>query len=69
MSTPSKTKQDRLLTLLKREWLTPLEAAERVGIMSLSQRCGDFRRAGLNVLDKWVTTATGSRVKAYRIAR
>jgi hypothetical protein len=65
----SPNKKDALLKALRREWLTPLEAVERVGIFSLSQRCGEFRRAGMNVLDKWVTTASGSRVKAYRIAR
>jgi hypothetical protein len=65
----SPKKKDALMKVLRREWLTPLEAVERVGILSLSQRCGEFRRAGINVLDKWVTTASGSRVKAYRIAR
>lgn len=61
------TKKAALLRLLKREWLTPLESVERVGIMSLSQRCGEFRRDGWNVLSKWVNLASGSRVKAYRV--
>ncbi|MBA3590357.1 helix-turn-helix domain-containing protein [Methylibium sp.] len=61
-------KKSALLKALKRGWLTPLEAAQRVGLFSLSQRCGEFRRAGVNVLDKWVTTDGGSRVKAYRVA-
>ena len=61
------TKKAALLSLLRKRWLTPLESVQLVGIFSLSQRCGEFRREGLCVVDKWVTTYGGSRVKAYRI--
>jgi len=63
----SKTRS--LFTALCRKWLTPLEAAAECGILSLSQRCGEFRRAGHCVVDKWVKLPSGSRVKAYRITR
>jgi hypothetical protein len=34
--------------------------------MSLSQRCGEFRRDGVNVVDRWVEQG-GKRFKTYRI--
>lgn len=63
------TKTAALLELLKRQWVTPLVALEKVKILSLSQRCGQFRRAGHVVLDKWVKTSSGSKVKAYRLVK
>lgn len=63
------TKTDHLIRALRRRWLTPLDAALSVGIFSLSQRCGELRRRGVVVIDKWVTTRGGSRIKAYRIPR
>lgn len=68
-----KTKKDRLLRVLKRRWLTPLEAVGECGLFSLSQRCGelrrsaDLRREGYRVIDKWVHLPSGSRVKAFRV--
>lgn len=69
MSTPSKTKQDRLLTLLKREWVGPLDALERCGILSLAQRVSNWRREGIVINDRWQTSPTGSRYKEYFIPR
>ncbi len=40
----SQTMKSQLLKLLKKQWLTPLDALEKVGCMSLSQRCGEFNR-------------------------
>lgn len=57
----------KLLKLLRQMWVTPLIALDRADCMSLSQRCGEFRRAGIKVLDKWVDLANGKRVKAYRV--
>jgi len=57
-----------LIRALKRKWLTALQAAHEVGVLALSQRCGELRRAGVCVVDKWVRTACGKRVKAYRIS-
>ena len=62
-----KTKKAALLAVLKRRWLTPLQAVETCGLFSLSQRCGELRRDGHCVIDKWVTLPSGSRVKAYRV--
>jgi hypothetical protein len=60
---------DRIIESLRNRWLTALECAQAGGCLSLSQRVGDLRRAGVNVLDRWQRTRGGARVKAYRIAR
>lgn len=59
--------RNQLLRLLQRKWVTPLVALSEAQCLSLSQRCGEFRREGVNVIDRWVKTPTGKRVKAYRI--
>jgi hypothetical protein len=64
-----KTHKEVTLSLLRRGWTTALECAQQGGVYSLSQRVGDLRRAGVVVADKWITTPSGARIKAYRIAR
>lgn len=56
----------QLIRLLQRQWVSPLDALNKVGCMSLSQRCGEFRRAGINITSRWVQS-NGKRYKAYRI--
>ena len=63
-----KTQKATLLALLKRRWVTPLESALAGGGFALSQRVGEFRAAGICIVDKWVKTEGGARVKAYRIS-
>jgi hypothetical protein len=63
------TMQQTLVELLKRKWLTPISALNEARCLSLSQRCGELRRAGERVVDKWVITDSGKRVKAYRIVK
>ncbi len=63
------TMTQNLERTLRRHWLTPITALELCGCLSLSQRCGQFRRAGLKVLDRWVDLPSGKRVKSYRIAK
>ena len=65
----NETKKARLLNLLKTQWTTPLEALEACGILSLAQRVSEWRAAGIVILDKWVETGTGARVKAYRVVK
>lgn len=55
------------LMLLRKGWTTALQSAQAGGCLSLSQRIGEFRRDGLTVVDKWITTDSGARVKAYKI--
>lgn len=61
------TMQDRLLELLKAEWVTPIDALQKAQCFSLSQRCGEFRRQGINVMSQWVHLPSGKKVKAYRV--
>ena len=63
------TKKTTLLAMLKRGWLTALQSALNGGGMALSQRVGEFERAGVCIARKWVTTSSGSRVRAYRIVK
>lgn len=53
--------------MLSSGWLTALGSAQMGGCLSLSQRVGEWRRGGHNIVDKWVTTGEGARVKAYRL--
>jgi hypothetical protein len=64
----AKTMHDRLLQILRKRYITPLDALREAGCLSLSQRCSEFRRAGLRIEDKWVELRGGKRVKAYRLA-
>lgn len=63
------TKKADLFQVLCRRWLTPLEAAHHCGILSLSQRVSEWRAQGHCIVDRWVKTASGSRVKAYRVTK
>jgi hypothetical protein len=67
MNTKKATMEDRLLHLLKRKWVTPLEALRAVGCLSLSQRAGTFARNGLPLQKRWVSLPNGKRVMSYRI--
>lgn len=67
MNTCEQTMKRRLLNLLKTRYITPLDALRHVGCLSLSQRCGELRRAGIKVADKWVKLGNGKRVKAYKV--
>ena len=58
---------EKLLDLLKQQWVTPVDALNKAGCLSLSQRCGDLRHDGIAVMDKWVHLPNGKRVKAYKI--
>jgi hypothetical protein len=57
----------QLRATLRQRWLTTGEALNLCQCYSLSQRCSEYRRAGVNVLDKWVHLPSGKRIKAYRI--
>jgi len=63
------TMATRLLQLLGHQWLTPIDALQSCGCMSLAQRVSEFRREGINIEDRWVDLPSGKRVKAYRLKR
>ena len=57
----------RLEALLKRRWLTQLQAYDAIQCTRLAARVKDLRDSGINVHDRWVETDSGKRIKAYRI--
>jgi hypothetical protein len=59
-------KQD-LTALLRRQWVSPLEALQQANCLSLSQRVGEIIRAGVRVHKAWVDLPSGKRVMSYRI--
>jgi len=60
--------QDKLLELLKAQWVTPIDALEKAQCFSLSQRVGDFIAAGHQIQKKWVHLAGGKKVMSYTLA-
>ena len=61
------TMQDKLLHLLKKRYVTPLDALQHAGCLSLSQRCGEFARNGLAIRKKRVHLDNGKWVMSYRL--
>jgi hypothetical protein len=57
----------RLEALLKRRWLTQLQAYDAIQCTRLAARVKDLRDSGISVHDRWVETDSGKRIKAYRI--
>jgi hypothetical protein len=57
------------IRLMRRRWLTTLDAINAVGLTSLSQRISNLRRAGWEFDQRVVVTATGSRVAAYKLRK
>lgn len=55
--------------LLKRGWLTAMQSAAHGGVLSLAQRVSEWRADGFVIIDKWVVTDGGARIKAYRWAK
>ena len=42
-----------ILKMLKKGWISPLDALKVAGSMKLSTRVGELRKAGHLILDKW----------------
>lgn len=62
------TKVSKLIALLKKGWVSPIDALNHCQLLSLSQRVGELKRNGVLIVDKWVSHS-GGRHKAYRIVR
>lgn len=48
-----KTQRQLLIELLKKGWISPLDALKHAGSMKLSTRVSEFKRVGYVILDKW----------------
>ena len=55
-----------LIRLMKRRWITSLDALQHCGCLSLAQRVSRDMRE-FKVLKQWRTLPNGKRVMAYRI--
>ena len=62
------TMLDTLIPLLRAGWVTPLDALQKAGCLSLSQRVGELERAGTNIIRDWLTLPNGKRVRRYCIS-
>lgn len=58
----------RLVELMGSMWVTPADALQATQCMRLAARVQEIRANGVQVVDRWETTPTGKRVKAYRVA-
>jgi hypothetical protein len=65
---PRELMQDKLLDLLKAQWVTPIDALNKAQCLSLSQRAGQFAREGHKVEKQWVHLPSGKKVMSYRVA-
>jgi hypothetical protein len=65
MTQTSNQKELIINHLMTRGPLTVVEAITYIGCYALSQRCGDLRREGFPIKDKWITTNTGTKIKQY----
>lgn len=61
------TMQDHLLQLMRQEWISPLDALQKANCLSLSQRAGEMRRAGVNVQSRWKHLPNGKKCKEYKV--
>lgn len=63
------TQQGKILRYLRNGGsLTPLEALEKFGCLSLSQRCGELRRAGWPIVAHLVKVGENKKVARYSMA-
>ena len=54
------------IRIMRRRWLTTLDAINACGLSSLSQRISVLRRQVWKFKQRTVVTASGSRVAAYK---
>lgn len=70
-SPTARSQCERILAILESgHSLTPLTALQSIGCMALSQRCGQLRRRGYNVVAEMVhDPVSGKRYASYHLAR
>jgi hypothetical protein len=59
------TKTADTLDFLLNGWFTSYEMATVGGCLSLSQRCGEFKKEGWEIRSEYVITHGGARVLSY----
>ena len=67
-----KTQNERLISLMRQQWMTPLSALQLADCLNFSARVTEIRRiligTGKELKSMWVNLGL-KRVKAYRIVR
>jgi hypothetical protein len=56
-----------LIRLLRRGWVTPLDALNKAQCLSYHRRLSDIRQLGHKTEARWIELPNGKRVKAWRI--
>jgi hypothetical protein len=60
-----------LTDLMRKHWVTPLDALTLCDCLSFSQRLTEIKRqligTDLVLVDRWIVTDTGKRIKAWKI--
>lgn len=59
------SQKQQILRRLRKGPLTPLLAIQQLGVLALSQRCGELRRAGYDIRSEYVEV----RCRSGRVAR
>ena len=60
--------RDQLLKLMKKRWISPLEALEEVGCLRLAARVHEIRLSGVTIEDQMVSDGK-THYKKYRVRR
>jgi hypothetical protein len=61
------TQTQQLIKLMKKKWVTPMDALNHAQCFRLAARVHDIRESGIEVHDRWKKVDSGKKVKAYRI--
>ena len=62
----TKSQNEQLIELMKKQWISPLDALAKVGCMRLAARVLDIKNQDYKVLNRW---SDSKKFKEYRIAR
>ena len=61
-----RTQRKKLESLMRRKWITPIDALREVGCLRLAARICEMRQEGVNVQSEWVKEGD-KHYKKYRI--
>lgn len=63
-----KNQKKKLEQMMKRQWVTPIDALREAGCLRLAARVHEMRQAGIPIEDAWVDL-DGKHYKKYRVER
>jgi hypothetical protein len=68
MKKKQRSQKDRLIPLLKEQWVSAKDSWDRIGLYALSQRVGDLIGEGHPIEKRW-KEENGSRFMTYRMGK